>query len=299
MGGDPIYRSPEGEAELAALYDEALARLGPDYETRRIGTSFGETHVILAGPADAPPLVVLPGGNFLNPLCLSWFLPLAETFRLHAPDIIGQPGRSAPTRPSARGDGHARWLGEVLDGLGLGMASFVGISYGAGLVLRLAGLAAGRVAGAVLVSPAGIAAGPIWPMLRDAALPMLVYRARPNRERLLRAARPLLTEPVEPYVRQLGLVYRHVKLDRELPRAATGEELAGYRAPTLLFAAENDLFFPAGKVIARAKGIIPNLETETLPGSRHVPSRDAFARINARTAAFLNPAPKQDGRPHT
>jgi pimeloyl-ACP methyl ester carboxylesterase len=289
--GDPIYRSPGGEAELAALYDEALARLGPGYETRRIGTGFGETHVILAGPEDAPPLVVLPGGNFLNPLCLSWFLPLTETFRLYAPDIVGQPGRSARTRPSARGDGHARWLGEVLDGLGLGMASFVGISYGAGLVLRLAGLAPGRVAGAVLVSPAGVAAGPIWPMLRDAALPMLVYRARPNRERLMRAARPLLTEPVEPYVRQLGLIYRHVKLDRELPRAATKEELAGYRAPTLLFAAENDLFFPANRVIPRAEEIVPTLETETLAGIRHVPSRDAFAHINARTAAFLNPDP--------
>jgi len=290
VSGDPIYRSPAGEAELAALYDEALARLGPGCETRRVGTSFGETHVILAGPEDAPPLVVLPGGNFLNPLCLSWFLPLVDSFRLYAPDIVGQPGRSARTRPSARGDGHARWLGEVLDGLGLGLASFVGISYGAGLVLRLAGLAPGRVAGAVLVSPAGIAVGPIWPMLRETALPMLVYRARPNRERLLRAARPLLTDLEEPYVRQLGLVYRHVKLDRELPRAATREELAGYGAPTLLFAAEDDLFFPAGEVIPRATEIIPNLETEALPGSRHVPSREAFAHINERTTAFLNPS---------
>ncbi len=273
-----------------ALYDEALARLGPGCETRRIGTSFGETHVILAGPEDAPPLVVLPGGNFLNPLCLSWFLPLAATFRLHAPDIIGQPGRSTRIRPSARGDGHARWLGEVLDGLGqIGPASFVGISYGAGLVLRLAGLAPGRVAGAVLVSPAGIAAGPIWPMLKEVALPMLVYRAFPNRERLLRAARPILTDLEEPYVRQLGLVYRHVKLDRQLPRAATREELAGYAAPTLLFAAENDLFFPAQKVITQAEEIIPNLQTETLPNSRHVPSRQTFARINDRAVEFLEP----------
>ena len=272
-----------------ALYDEALGRLGPGCETRRIGTSSGETHVILAGPEDAPPLVVLPGGNFLNPLCLSWFLPLAATFRLYAPDIVGQPGRSARTRPSARGDGHARWLGEVLDGLGLGPAPFVGISYGAGLVLRLAGLAPGRVAGAVLVSPAGVAAGPIWPMLREVALPMLLYRASPNRERLLRAARPILTDLEEPYVRQLGLVYRHVKLDRELPRAATREELAGYGAPTLLFAAENDLFFPARKVVPRAREIIPGLQTETLPG-RHVPSSKVFARINERTAAFLGPA---------
>jgi pimeloyl-ACP methyl ester carboxylesterase len=284
---DSIYRSREGEAALADLYDEALARLGPGAATRRLATSLGETHVIVAGPEDAPPLVVLGGGNFLNPLCLSWFLPLADTFRLYAPDIIGQPGRSARTRPSAKGDGHARWLGDVLDGLGLGRVPFVGVSYGAGLILRLAGFLPDRVAGAVLVSPAGIAAGPIWPMVRGVALPMLLYRALPNPDRLLRAARPLLTEPEDIYVRQLGLVYRHVKLDRELPRAATKEELAGYAGPTLLFAAENDLFFPPDRILPRAGEILPDLETETLPGCRHVPSREAFGRVNYRAAEFL------------
>ena len=287
MNRDPIYRSPGGEAELAALYDEALARLGLGCETRTINTGLGETHVILAGPKDAPPLMVLPGGNFLNPLCLSWFMPLAGTFRLHAPDVIGQPGRSAQTRPSARGDGHARWLAGVLDGLGLGRVPFVGISYGAGVILRLAGLAPDRVAGAVLVSPAGIAAGPVWPMVRKVALPMLAYRASPNPGRLLRAARPILTDLEEIYVRQLGAVYRHVKLDRELPRKATREELSGYEGPTLLFAAEDDLFFPPDKVIPRAREVIPNLRSETLPGSRHVPRKEAFAYIDGRIGALL------------
>ena len=78
-----------------------------------------------------------------------------------------------------------------------------------------------------------------------------------------------------------------MKLDRELPRAATKEELAGYESPTLLFSAENDPFFPAERVIPRAREIIPNLETETLPEDRHVPSRETFARINERTTAFL------------
>ena len=289
MGEGSIYRSPEGKAELIALYDEALTRLGPGCETRMVETSFGGTHVIVAGPEDAPPLVVLPGGNFLNPLCLAWFMPLAGEYRLYAPDIVGQPGRSAPVRPSAKGEGHARWLAEVLDGLGLRRAAFLGISYGAGLVLRLAGFSPGRLARAVLVSPAGVAAGPIWPMVREVALPMLAYRASPSRGRLLRAARPILTEPEEPYLRQLGAVYRHVRLDRELPRAATREELSGYEGPTLLFAAGDDLFFPARKVIPRAREVIPNLQTEMLPG-RHVPSRGTFDRINDRAARFLSTA---------
>jgi pimeloyl-ACP methyl ester carboxylesterase len=288
MSGRSIYRSPEGEAEMMGLYDEALVRLGAGCESRTVGTRYGRTHVLLTGPEDAPPLVVLPGGNFLNPLCLAWFLPLARSHRLYAPDIVGQPGRSAQARPSAKGDGHARWLTDVLDGLGLERAPFVGISYGAGIALRLAGLAPERISRAALVSPAGIALGPVPRMVKEVVVPMLLYRASPSPGRLLRAARPILTEPEDPYVRQLGAVYRHVRLDRELPRKATQGELSGYRSPTLLFAAAEDLFFPAETVVPRARQLIPDLQTETLPGCRHVPSKRAFARVNDRIEAFLN-----------
>jgi pimeloyl-ACP methyl ester carboxylesterase len=103
--------------------------------------------------------VFLPGGNFLNPTCLEWFLPLAEHHRLYAPDIVGQPGLSAQTRPSPKGDGHAFWVEDVLDGLQ--RAPLVGLSYGAGLAIRNIGLAPERISRAALVSPAGIAAGPV------------------------------------------------------------------------------------------------------------------------------------------
>ncbi len=62
-----IYKSREGEAEIQALYDEALGELGLRYESLKVGTRAGDTHVIAVGPEDAPPVVFLPGGNFLNP----------------------------------------------------------------------------------------------------------------------------------------------------------------------------------------------------------------------------------------
>ena len=287
MGRPSIYRTPRGEAELAALYEEALDRLDLRFESLAVGTRFGHTHVLAAGPENAPPLVILPGGNFLNPLCLAWFAPLAHGHRVYAPDLLGQPGRSSQTRLSPKGDDHAEWLSDLLDGLGLRRAAFVGISFGAGLILRLAGHLPERIVRATLVSPAGVAIGPIPRMLREVALPMLLYRLSPGRERLLRAARPILTEPEELYVRQLGAVYRHVRLDRGLPRLATEEELAGFEAPVLLFAAREDAFFPGEKVVARARELFPDLSAELLDGSRHVPSYQAFARINRRILDFL------------
>jgi hypothetical protein len=140
-----IYRSPQGRAEILRIYDEALARLGVEYEELTVDTRFGDTHVLATGFEDTPPVVILPGGNFLNPTCLGWFVPLAKDHRLYAPDIIGQPGNSTQERLSSGGDGYAWWVEDAMDGLGLEQSPFVGVSYGAGIALRTMGYAPERV----------------------------------------------------------------------------------------------------------------------------------------------------------
>jgi pimeloyl-ACP methyl ester carboxylesterase len=183
---------------------------------------------------------------------------------------------------------------DVLDGLE--RAPLVGLSYGAGLAIRTMGLAPERVSRVALVSPSGIAAGSVLPMLARVVLPMLLYRLRPTRARLLRAARPLLTELEDPAfgpaVRQLGAVYRHLRLDAGLPRTATEEELGDFGGPVAVFASEEDAFFPARAVLPRAEEIFPNLVmAERLEGCRHVPSKAAFRRVNERVLAFLAAEP--------
>jgi len=289
---------------MRALYDEALAELGLGYESLTVGTRLGDTHVLALGPEGASPAVFLPGGNALNPTCLKWFLPLAWHHRLYAPDIVGQPGRSAEVRPSPKGGGHAFWAEDVLDGLGLERAPLVGLSYGAAIAIRTMGLAPERVSRAALVSPAGIAV-PFLPFLRmlvEFGAPALLYRLRPTEERLTRVAMSLFTEPEDPAfgpaVRQLGAALRHLRLDTDLFRTATEEELAGFGGLVAVFACEEDALFPARAVLPRAKEIFPNLALgESLRGCRHVPSKAVLGRVNERVLAFLaSPDETSSGR---
>jgi pimeloyl-ACP methyl ester carboxylesterase len=154
------------------------------------------------------------------------------------------------------------------------------------------GLAPERVCRAALVSPAGVAASPLLRMLLEIGPPTLLYRLRPTEERLKRAAMPLFTEPEErafgPAVRQLGTALRQLRLDADLPRTATEEELRGFGGPVAVFASEEDALFPARAVLQRARKIFPNLAlVEPLEGCRHVPSMAVLGRVNERILTFL------------
>lgn len=270
-----IYRSPEGQAELMAVYDRAVARLGVEYKDRMVNTRFGVTHVLVVGPEDAPPLVNLHGGNSIAPHDLVAVLPLGQEYRIYAPDTIGHPGKSAQTRLSPRDNSYGQWVVQVLDGLGLDQVPFVAGSFGAGILLRTAACAPERIAKAVLVVPSGIVPVPIFSMVFHLGLPYLLYRWFPSQDRLIRLVQPLcgdeLDETLLDYTR---VVVKHVVNELEMPRPATKSELAKFTAPTLVLAGEKDIMFPGDAVLERAREIIPNLvAAERLDGCPHHPAK--------------------------
>lgn len=286
---DTIYRSPDAQRGIADLYRRAREALPFATESRTLPSRFGDTHVLVAGPPAARPIVLFGGGNVVGPLTLGWFAPLTERFRIFAPDTIGQPGLSAGRRVSGADASLGDWALDVLDALELQAPSAIGVSYGAGVVLRLAELAPARISRAALVVPSGIAGSPIPAMLRLAAEYGL-YRLRPSRSRaasvtsLLAHGAPddLMVESVE---RSFG----GTKLETEMPRLARAEDLAGFRSPVMVIAGEHDPLFPPGRVLPAARALFANLESASvLAGSGHIPSPEAAARLSARLLTFFS-----------
>ena len=230
MPSESIYRSPEGETEIHTIYDRQLARLDLPYESRMLDTRYGETHVLALGPQDAPPVMMLQGGNTTNPLTLGWLRPLIERYRVYAPDTIGHPGKSSPLRLSPRDDSYGRWLVEVLDALGLQAPALLGGSYGAGILLRAAVYAPERIGKAVLFIPSGLVSIPAGTMLY-----MLwwlgAYRLTPTRARLERILWPMFKgEPIgEDLLEITEAVFRWTHIEAEMPRNVRPEELANFK----------------------------------------------------------------------
>jgi len=285
-----IYRTPEGQAIIHALYDKHLVETGIRTESRMVPTRFGQTHVLLAGPEAGTPLVLLHGGNTINPSMLAWGKSLAGKYRLYALDTIGHPGKSDPVRLSPRDHSYGQWVVDVLDGLDLESPAFMASSYGAGILLNAAAYAPERISKAAVLIPSGLVSIPWRTMLFELLLPLVVYRLAPNRERLLRVLHPMFLEnPIPADVIEITeAVFEHVVIEPEMPRNVTREEMTAFNAPTLVIAAENDHLFPARKVVSRAGQVFQNLvAAETISDSPHyIPDRFLPA-VNARIDRFL------------
>lgn len=272
------------------LYESRLARLsriGVKCEGRMMDTRFGPTHILIAGPADAPPLVALHGIHASGPFGLEVLLPLTKNYRIYLPDIIGQPGRSAKILIPPLGNNYAKWLADVLDGLGLERAAFAGISFGGGILLDLAAYAPERIAGAVLIVPAGIANASSPQLLLHLFAPWSLYRFIPSRNRLIRVLRPLMNEFEEPVLEFFDTIIRHVNWIQIPPGPFTIKDLKRFAAPTLLFLAKEDIFVPFDQAYVWSKQIIPNLTAIEILDGPHIPTRKMLAYINERILGFL------------
>ncbi len=245
--------------------------------------------MLLAGPADAPPVVCLHAMRTGAAHLLSELGPLAGHFRLIAPDLPGHSVRGPQARLSLKDDSHARWLVEVLDALGLGAVNVFGVSWGGFVARQTATAFPARVGRLALLVPAGIVNGSHWQGLTRMALPLLRYRLRRTDRNLRRLLAPLLTTWDDLWAGFMGDSMRDMVLDLRVPPLATDAELRGLTMPTLVMSAADDLSFPGGPMADRVRALVPGADVEVIAGCKHCPPTTPEFRgwLAARLGAFF------------
>jgi pimeloyl-ACP methyl ester carboxylesterase len=304
-----LYKTPEGYRAMMAWYDDVLARIPVPVESRTVETRWGPTHILVTGPQDAPPLVLISGlgGNAL--LWRTQLADFADKFRVCAVDVIGQTGRSAGNRPPHHGPAYAEWLLDVFDGLGLEQADIAGASLGGRLVIKFGAHPAGgaRIRRAVLISAIGLATLDFRLFLR--VLPIGLNLRTAAREKMTALMRYALSLPEEDPLGEdlermlegfmlFGRYYRQEALAGlpmvfPLPR----RELEAFNAPCLLLMGEQERLFNPRRVIGWARQVFPHLvAAELVPDAGHgliVRQRDD---VDRRIRAFLEGGWSRRGR---
>lgn len=277
-----MYRSPEGKAAILALYDRKLDRLQIEYDSVEVDTTFGLTHLLVTGPQDGPPLVLIHGANGCAPVALDVYPRLSERFRVYAVDVVGEPNRSHDRRMPKKDRAYGRWLIEVLEALDLEAVVLVGFSLGGMVIWQVLAEDERRIWSAYLAAPAGIVNGNPFTGIFRLFLPMKLFGKTGKPKHLQKVLNGLFTERddfAEPF---LSAVIRNFQLDFSPIKLISKTEAQRITTPMTIFGAEQDLMFPGRKLLKHARRIFPGLEDAVLlEGSRHVQGRADNDRIQS------------------
>jgi pimeloyl-ACP methyl ester carboxylesterase len=149
-----VFKHPQAEAAYVAAYDRALEAWPLPYETRYVPTAYGETHMIISGPEDGEPLILVPGSMSDATIWSVSIAAFARTYRVYALDTMGDVGKNKMVEPLPDPAGAAEWLTQVLDALEIEKAFMVGYSQGGFFTANYAIHKPERLKKIVLLAPA-------------------------------------------------------------------------------------------------------------------------------------------------
>jgi pimeloyl-ACP methyl ester carboxylesterase len=162
VGGErtSIYNSTEVKTRFIEIYDEKMTEWPVPYADVFIDTKYGKVHVIVSGPEDAPPILLLHASGVSS---WSWKYNVEELnqhYRTYAIDLIGDAGKSEYTSLKnimKTGRDQAELYSAISDKLGVEKAYVVGASEGGFIGSNYALYFPERVEKLALLGPMGYA----------------------------------------------------------------------------------------------------------------------------------------------
>jgi pimeloyl-ACP methyl ester carboxylesterase len=260
-----LYKTPEGERAVMALYDEALEHWPVPYTTQCLPTRYGDAFVIASGEAGQPALILLHGAGGNSTMWAGDVAQYSTRFRVYVVDLPGEAGKSSPERPAWEDASFAEWLEDVLKGLYVERAALVGISQGGWTALKFAVAHPARVDKLVLLAPGGIVPD------RASFLPRAILFMLMGQWGIRQMVKALFADQPVPD----GVEDRVVLITRQFkPRIGvlpifTDDDLRRLTMPTLLLGGSKDIARDMRKIETRLRGLLPDLTVNIVPGAGH------------------------------
>ena len=296
MGRVSGFRSDEARRAYLAAYDDALTTCRVAFEELDVDTPFGRTHILQAGPVDAPAFVLLHGKTNSSTMWLDLLPSLVEHRRVYLVDTIGDMNKSVATRMLGTTDDITTWLESVLDTLAIDQCALGGLSYGAFMATTYALARPKRVERLAIISPAGVfsSARPKW-----VAHAIYVHVIRPRRELARKFANTGFTPatvarlselPYGKVVEQYLVGVPGFKMARDaIPKVYKADKLAAISMPTLVTIGENETVCDGPKSAVKARERLPAARVELVPRSNHMMNVDQPEILGALLKDFLTP----------
>jgi pimeloyl-ACP methyl ester carboxylesterase len=281
-----IYKSPKVEARFLEMYDEKMEAWPVPYEDVFVDTAYGQVHVIVSGPEDAPPVLLLHASGVAG---WSWLYnaeELSQDYRIYAIDTLGDAGKSKLSNVDnypQNGQQQGELYAEIAGKLGVEKAYVVGASEGGFIGTNYALYAPERVEKLVLLGPMGYA-GTTESVVR--IMIVTFFPLKPIRDNTIPWAFGDDPKVVDAFGEWFQLLMAGVIPKKATPIPFTAEQRQSLRVPVLLILGERDNLV-GDPEIARAKvQDIPDIRVEVLD-TGHLIGAEQPQRVNELIIEFF------------
>ncbi len=265
------WKSDEGKNEFLEAYDAAMSLWPVPYESRSVDTRYGDTHVVVSGKRQAPPVVMFHAATGFG--AIQWYpnaAQISERYRMYAVEFVGAAGKGRQTAPILTRADCSNWVMDVLDRLDLERPQAVGSSHGGWLGCNFALHHPERLQSMALLAPAAsiarmravirlsIRLGPLMPAWTGPATIKAMFGGRANLDQRV--------------VDVLTLHLAHFRYQQKAvhPTPFPEDELRRLRPSLLLLIGEHEVIYDAQSTLARAARLIPAIEAELVPDAGHL-----------------------------
>jgi len=275
------------------LYQRALSLWPIDYRELSIPTSLGQARVVVAGPIDAEPVVLLHGMQANSAMWYPNITALAEHYRVYAiDDLLGSGGSLANTDITDITQ-IVSWYQELFDLLKLDALHLVGASRGGwqatAIVLAETNRETSRIASLVLLSPAQTFG---WIEFSGDLLSSVLFTLNPERDKVQESLQSLsskahLIDPI--YLDQYVAALDSDPIPALITdmRPFSDQQLQQISLPTLVMIGDNDIMNNQDS-LKRAKQMLKTVQAEEVQSAGHFLTVDQAEHVNRMMLDFLS-----------
>ena len=268
-------------------YDETLKLWNVDFEELYIPTTNGIAHVIVSGPKNGEPLILLHGMNASSTMWYPNIEALTKTHRVFAIDFILEPGKSYLYNDIESVENITAWYNEVLFVLKLDSYHIVGASRGGWLAVHLALKNSKKIKSLVLLSPAQTFT---WIKPSTDLLKNIIALFSSKEKQIEQSLETLSSNPTkinDVYLRQYKIATEIDSINKFMAsmQPFTTKELKSLQMPVLVLIGDDDMINE--KRTVEIANTLPNGKGEVIQNAGHFLTIDQAESVNKKTLDFL------------
>jgi pimeloyl-ACP methyl ester carboxylesterase len=281
-----IYKSPKYREKLIKIYDEKLSQWPTPYKSRYIDTKYGKVHVIVSGPEDGYPVMLINASGVAG---WSWIFnvgALNKKFRTYAIDNIGEAGKNDLKQPNyipGNGPEIAAYYADIGNQLGFKKSHVIGASVGGFISSNYAIYAPERVDKLVLLGSMGYGF-----TIKTIATMIIAqgYPIKPIQDATFTWAFGNTLHVRDAFGPWFRLVMKGMVPTPIVPKSLSPEELKKISSPTLTFIGTKDAVVGDFKKAADLAKNIPNSKIRIVE-SGHLIGAELSDQVNEEIMLFL------------